>query len=98
MSLAWSHGEQVVREKLFKRLYKELPYEMETSLVSFKHLRDGSLRCELTVWVPNERVRAMVVGRDGAVIGEVGRSARLELQHLLNNKVHLILNVRARER
>lgn len=61
-------------------------------------LRDKSLRIEMDVWVAHDSVKAMVVGKRGAVIGEVGKKARLELEKLFSQQVHLILNVRVQKR
>jgi hypothetical protein len=37
----------------------------------------------------------ITVGRGGAAIGMVGKAARLELEDIFGQKVHLIINVRA---
>ena len=49
---------QVVREKVFRRLYKELPYELSLRDVSFKHLANGSLRIEKDILVPTDQARS----------------------------------------
>ena len=49
---------QVVREKVFRRLYKELPYELSLRDVSFKCLADGSLRIEKDILVPTDQVQS----------------------------------------
>jgi GTP-binding protein Era len=48
---------EVLREKVFRRLYKELPYELSLQDVSFKTLADGSLRIEKNILVPTDQVR-----------------------------------------
>ncbi len=50
---------QVVREKVFRRLYKELPYELSLRDVSFKHLANGSLRIEKDILVPTDQARPL---------------------------------------
>ena len=50
--------EQVLREKVFRRLYKELPYLLELQDVSCKTLPDGSLRIEKDIMVPTDQVQA----------------------------------------
>ena len=47
---------EVLREKVFRRLYKELPYELSLQDVSFKTLADGSLRIEKNILVPTDQV------------------------------------------
>ena len=73
----------------------EVPYEVDIAPVSFKPLHDGSLRIEHDVVVANENVRKIVVGKNGAAIGAVGRAARLDLEKMWQRRVHLILNAKA---
>lgn len=40
------------------------------------------------------QVRRIVVGRQGAAIGEIGASARKDLEAMLQKRVHLMLNVK----
>ena len=40
------------------------------------------------------QVRRIVVGRGGAAVGEIGVSARKDLEAALNERVHLMLNVK----
>lgn len=72
----------------------ELPYEITVMPVSFKVLKDGSLRAEMVLVVPSDGVKKIVVGKRGAAIKQVGTGARLELQKLWDAKVHLFLSVK----
>lgn len=45
-----------MREKLFKRLYKEVPYNLDMVDVSVKYLSDGSIRIEKHIMVASEQV------------------------------------------
>ena len=47
---------QIVREKLFKRLYKELPYRLDIVDASINVHRDGSIRIEKHIIVPDRGV------------------------------------------
>ncbi|CAL8472100.1 g11642 [Coccomyxa elongata] len=85
---------EVLKEKVFRRLYKELPYEVQIEDVSFKTLTDGSLRIEKNLMVRSDQVRRIVVGKKGAAIGEIGSSARKDLEAMLQKRVHLMLNVK----
>lgn len=85
---------EVVREKVFKRLRDELPYTVTPRLASWHDCADGAARVEVDVWVPREPVRRMVVGARGAVVGEIGITARRDLETLLGRRVHLIVNVK----
>ena len=49
--------QQVVREKFFRRVRDEMPYDLKFGDCQVDLLRDGSIRIELPVVVSNMRVR-----------------------------------------
>ena len=53
-------GMQVVREKLYRNLHQEVPYNTQVMPVSFKELADGSWRFEQNIVVPTNHVRALL--------------------------------------
>lgn len=67
------------------------------ALDSLKQLAEGSLRIELTVTVPSDGVRGIVVGRQGDAIRSVGKAARLELEKMWKCPVHLFINVKVQK-
>jgi GTPase Era involved in 16S rRNA processing len=44
------------------------------------------------------QVKAMVVGRQGAVIGQIGKLARLELDVIFQKTTHLVLQVKVQKK
>ena len=44
------------------------------------------------------QVKAMVVGRQGAVIGQIGKLARLELDVIFQKTTHLVLQVKVEKK
>ncbi|RLN61633.1 hypothetical protein BBP00_00005261 [Phytophthora kernoviae] len=87
---------EIIREQLYRRFNKELPYTFEQENVGWTKFKDKSLRIDQDIFVPAARVRKMVVGTDGNTIRSVGMAANREIQALLNKRVHLYLNVRVR--
>jgi GTP-binding protein Era len=59
--------------------------------------KDGSLKLHQAIVVLRSTHKNIVVGAGGQKIKEVGRRARLELQKILERKVHLFLYVKVRE-
>lgn len=89
---------EVTREKLILRLHDELPYATTVETETWKELRDGSVRIEQVVFVERDGQKAIVLGKGGNTIKEIGKEAREELEELLERKVHLFLFVKVRER
>ena len=89
---------EVTREKLMLRLHQELPYQMTVETEDWEDKRDGSVRIQQVVIVGRDSHKAMVLGKGGSVIRQVGQAAREELSEILDRKVHLFLFVKVDER
>ena len=89
---------EMTREKLTLRLHQELPYQLMVETESWEEKKDGSVRVQQVIIVGRDGHKAMVLGKGGSVIKEVGRLARKELTELLGQKVHLFLHVKTDER
>lgn len=89
---------EVTREKLMLRLHQELPYQLMVETESWEEKKDGSVRVQQVIVVGREGHKAMVLGKNGASIKEIGRLARKELMEMLDRPVHLFLFVKVDER
>ena len=87
---------EITREKLFLKLHQELPYATTVEPESWQELPDGSVRIEQLIYVLRASQKGIVLGKGGATIKAIGASARRDLEQLLDQRVHLILFVKAR--
>jgi len=90
-------GAEVTREQVFLQLHQELPYATFVETDSWEERADGSLRVAQTIHVQRESQKAIVLGKGGRQIKEIGARARAELERLLGRTVHLFLFVRVSE-
>ena len=88
---------EVTREKLFLRLHQELPYALTVESEKWENQKDGSIRIEQTVYVRRDGQKAIVLGKGGRTIKEIGAEARLELQAMFDCPVHLFIFVKVRK-
>jgi GTP-binding protein Era len=88
---------EITREKAFLRLHDEIPYACTVETESWKAFRDGGVRIEQTLYVARESQRKIALGKDGQTIKAISKSARLELEEMLERPVHLFLFVKVRE-
>lgn len=88
---------EVTREKLFLRLHQELPYALTVETESWKLQKDGSVRLEQVIFVRRDSQKAIVLGKRGQSIREIGSQARLEMEDVFGHKVHLFLFVKVRD-
>jgi GTP-binding protein Era len=88
---------EIVREKLTMRLQEELPYGLAVEIERMEDLEDGRLAVNAVIWVERPGQKAIVIGEAGALLKEVGRAARLDLNRLFGRRVHLELWVKVKE-
>lgn len=88
---------EITREKIFRKLHQELPYQSTVETDSWTERKDGSVKIEQTIFVERESQRKIVLGAGGATIKAIGADARREIGEILEQKVHLFLFVKVRE-
>ncbi|MBT7279868.1 MAG: GTPase Era [Rhodobiaceae bacterium] len=88
---------EVLREKLFLRLHEELPYHLTVETEKWETKKDGSVRIEQTVYVRRDGQKAIVLGKGGKTMKEIGSEARRELEEMFERRVHLFVFVKVRK-
>jgi GTP-binding protein Era len=88
---------EITREKLFLRLQQELPYAVAVETEDWEEQKDGSVRISQIIYVQRDGQKAIVLGHGGQMIKAVGTAARLELEEITEQRVHLSLFVKVRE-
>ena len=88
---------EITREQIFRRLYEELPHAAAVETETWEEFRNGSLRVSQAIYVERDSQRAIVLGKGGRTIKEIGEAARKELKEILGRDVHLTLRVKTRE-
>jgi GTP-binding protein Era len=87
---------EVTREQLYLQLHAELPYASVIETEKFTDREDGSAEIHQQIMVERASQRAIVLGKGGARIKEIGARARAELAVLLDRPVHLYLHVKVK--
>jgi GTPase len=88
---------EITREKIFRQLHQELPYQSTVETDSWTERKDKSIRIEQTIFVERESQRKIVLGKGGASIKAIGAEARKEIAEIVGQPVHLFLFVKVRE-
>ena len=91
---------ELVREQLMRQLGAELPYATTVEIEHFttEDSPKGELaRIGAVIWVERESQKAIVIGKGGARLKDIGSKARQQMEHLFGRKVFLETWVRVRE-
>jgi GTP-binding protein Era len=93
---------EYVREQLMQKTRQELPYSAAVEVEEFDESgrrEDGGLvRIAALIRVERDSQKAIVIGKKGAMLKEIGTAARLRLERLLGAKVFLSLTVKVDDR
>ncbi|HRY26703.1 MAG: GTPase Era [Geminicoccaceae bacterium] len=90
---------EITREKLFLQLHQELPYSITVETEAWAEAPDGAeIRIDQVIYVQRPSQKGIVLGKGGRQIKSIGEAARLELEQILEARVHLFLFVKVRER
>jgi len=102
---------ELIREKILDKTRDELPFAVAVGIDSFIEeearlgapgaggcKRGGRLaRISATVYVEKKSQKAIVIGKQGAMLKAVGTYARIDMEHLFGMKVFLQLWVKVKE-
>jgi GTP-binding protein Era len=92
---------ELVREQVMRQLGAELPYATTVEIESFSEdrtTRSGVLlRIGAVIWVERDGQKAIVIGKGGTRLREIGTRAREQMEQLFDQKVFLETWVRVRE-
>jgi GTP-binding protein Era len=89
---------ELIREQALNRTRDEVPHSIEVAVTDVSTRDDGLVTVRAEIWAETESQKGILIGRNGAKVGEIGAAARRSLEGELGAKVHLDLKVRVRRR
>ena len=89
---------EITREQVFNQLYQEIPYAITVETEQWEEFDNGDVRIQQLIHVEKDQQKAIVLGRGGSRLREIGSRARAELETIFDRKVHLKLFVRVTDK
>jgi GTP-binding protein Era len=86
---------EIIREKVLLKTSKELPYATAVLIERYEEL-ERLTRIAATIYCERDGQKAILIGKGGQKLKEMGTSARFELEALLGKKVYLELFVKVK--
>lgn len=87
---------EIIREKLFMYLDKEVPFGVAVGIEKFKEMK-GVIDIEAVITCERDSHKGIIIGKSGRKLKGIGKSARLELEDIFGVKVNMKLWVRVRK-
>lgn len=87
---------EIIREKLFMYLDKEVPFGVAVGIEKFKEMK-GVIDIEAVITCERDSHKGIIIGKSGRKLKGISKSARLELEDIFGVKVNMKLWVRVRK-
>ena len=88
--------QELIRESLFNTTSEEIPYESAVRIVSY-HKQKNVDQINAEIIVTKENHKKIIIGKNGKMIKTIGMKARMNIESLLNKRIHLSLFVLVKE-
>jgi len=86
---------EIIREKLTRNLTQELPYNLTVEIEKFTN--DGKmLDIAAVIWVERDNQKAIIIGKGGSKLKDMGTKARIDMEKMFEQKVFLQLWVKVK--
>jgi len=87
---------EMIREKLMRTLGQELPYSLTVEIEKFTE-EGGLVDVAAIIWVERKGQKAIIIGKHGENLKNIGQQARIDMEKMLDQKVFLQLWVKVKE-
>ena len=88
---------ELIREKALRHLKDEVPHGIGVEMMSIKKLSDHLTEIHATIYCERAAHKGIIIGKQGAMLKQIGQEARQDIETLLGMHVHLQLWVKVRE-
>jgi GTPase len=85
---------EITREQLYLQLHAELPYAAAVETEKYDERADGSVEIHQQILIERPTQRAIVLGKGGVRLKEIGSKSREAISQSLGKRVHLYLHVK----
>lgn len=86
--------QEIIREKIFLSTGREVPYSTSVMIDSFKERDEKLVHIQATIITEKQSQKAILIGKQGQKLKQIGQRARLDLEKFLGRKVFLQLWVK----
>ena len=88
---------ELVREKVVLLTRDEVPHSVAVVVDSMKRDHNDKVHIQATIIVERDSQKGIIIGKGGKMLKQIGTKARLDIEHLLDDKVFLELWVKVQK-
>ncbi|TDT51092.1 GTPase Era [Fonticella tunisiensis] len=89
---------ETIREKMLHNLEHEVPHGTAVEVVAMKEDKEKNIiNISATIYCEKPSHKAIIIGKNGQMLKEIGQSARIDIEKILGSKVFLELWVKVKK-
>ena len=88
---------EIIREKMLRLLDREVPHGVAVGIERWHEREDGLVEIDAVIYCEKASHKGIIIGKQGAMLREIGKQARGDIERMLDAKVYLELWVKVKE-
>ncbi|SET65495.1 GTPase Era [Paenibacillus sp. NFR01] len=88
---------ELIREKILHMTREEVPHSIAVTIEDMRVQENGVVNISAVIFVERDSQKGIIIGKQGAMLKEVGRRARTDIENLLGSKIFLELWVKVKK-
>lgn len=88
---------ELVREKILHMTREEIPHSIAVIIEDMRKQDNGIVQISAVIYVERDSQKGIIIGKQGAMLKEVGKQARKDIENLLGSKIFLELWVKVKK-
>ena len=89
---------EILREKILLNMDKEIPHGVAIEITKFSERENEIIDVEATIYTEKKSHKGMIIGKNGAMLKQIGALARRDMEEFMGTKVYLETWVKVKER
>ncbi|AZS14465.1 GTPase Era [Paenibacillus lutimineralis] len=88
---------ELIREKILHMTREEVPHSIAVTIEDMRVQDNGVVYVGAVIFVERDSQKGIIIGKQGAMLKEVGKRARMDIERLLGSKIFLELWVKVKK-
>ncbi|MFD1885407.1 GTPase Era [Paenibacillus wenxiniae] len=88
---------ELIREKILQMTREEIPHSIAVTIEDMYTQENGVVNISAVIFVERDSQKGIIISKQGALLKEVGKRARMDIQNLLGSKTFLELWVKVKK-
>lgn len=89
--------QELIREKILQLTRDEIPHGIAVEVVQMKNTGKDVLDISANIFVERESHKGIVIGKQGKLLKEIGKRARLDMEQFFNTRIYLEVWVKVKK-